>query len=324
MSNSFIYLFGAGASCQFLPLAKEFSDRLKDFVKKIDQIGTKNLYGEPVNDIKDSVFGEYREKFREDVIWLSENASRHATVDTFAKKLYFLEDKESLKRLKATLSSYLVIEQALYPVDKRYDSFFASILQKDVAGKVKLPPNIKILTWNYDTQIEKAFFGFCNNENNLFNEITKNKKIFPINGQCGKNPSDHYGNGFRAVWKNDVDFAWIEGIKLHHECLSDEHSSPVYINFAWKVSDLSDNVLEFGNDVREMIIIGYSFPYFNREVDINIFSYLQNLETIYLQFPDGEHKAIRERLLNIINLSKLSRKFVDISGTDLFYLPNGL
>lgn len=76
------------------------------------------------------------------------------------------------------------------------------------------------------------------------------------------------------------------------------------------------------NDVQEVVVIGYSFPYFNREIDDLIFnqSYPRR---IYLQYPDGEHSAIEERLRRLVPKKTLPDiEIVHKKGIDLFFIPD--
>jgi len=103
--------------------------------------------------------------------WLLGEARFHETIDTLAKYYYLTGNAESLIRLKKALITYFVLQQlcvlqtnplhnAPSPIekllDRRYDSFIATIATRDRSG-FKLPGNIKILTWNYDLQLELAF-----------------------------------------------------------------------------------------------------------------------------------------------------------------------
>jgi len=94
---------------------------------------------------------------------VKQSAENHASIDTFAKKLYIKNEQHNLLRLKATLSCYFLILQGLNNVDQRYDTFFASITNKDENENVILPDNIKIISWNYDIQFEKAFNIYLDN-----------------------------------------------------------------------------------------------------------------------------------------------------------------
>lgn len=184
MDSSILYILGAGASCgvngNILPLSNNFSIRLSDFHDFLKDYAASAAIedGKTIDGI-----GEFLEQLK----WLSTESSNHASVDTLAKKLFFKNDVDSLKRLKAVLTSYFLIVQAINSVDMRYDSFLATVLTLDSAKKVRLPPNLKILTWNYDTQLEKSLYQFCDDTDHVEEEITKNKSIVRINGHCGTN-----------------------------------------------------------------------------------------------------------------------------------------
>ncbi len=320
MSVSCLYFIGAGASCEVLPLAKDFSSRLVGFAADLYSAGPKSFYDDPQDNTGDTIWDEYKAQFLENVRWLADETSHHASVDTFAKKLYFRNNLSELKRLKATLSAYLVAEQARNYIDKRYDSFLASVLSLGSDRKVRLPDSLRILTWNYDTQLEKAFYGFCEDKDQVLREITFNDKIYRVNGYCGTNPPGHIGEAFRTVWSKDSEAVWKSAIQLHREYLADPHSTKADIRFAWEspTQTILKNTLRLGA-VSVAVIIGYSFPYFNREIDRLIFSGLNKLETIYLQFPAGVHEAIEERLRTVL---QTDAKIGKVVGTDLFYLPD--
>jgi hypothetical protein len=171
------YLLGAGASCNALPLVNDFKDRLKSFYNKrlwealqsqfaIERTNGHELF--PYN-------GQYGKDFMESISWLSNIAEKHASIDTYAKKLFIKNDNNALKdlhKLKSTLSCYLLLEQSLEMTDKRYDNFFASILTNDISGIPKLHNDVNIITWNYDTQLEKSYEGFCTIPETVFEKFT--------------------------------------------------------------------------------------------------------------------------------------------------------
>ena len=86
----------------------------------------------------------------EDIKWLFDLSNDHASVDTAAKKLFIKGDYKNLLRLKVALSIFLIVEQILKSPDKRYDSFFSSILGD---SKSDFPKNIRVVSWNYDLQL---------------------------------------------------------------------------------------------------------------------------------------------------------------------------
>ena len=194
MDKVFLYLLGAGASSQTLPLASEFANRLASFASDLKFAGPKEYLRAGASD--DPVWGKNRGNLFNAIDWLASESSHHFSVDTFAKKLFFRGDIQNLKKLKAALSAYLVIEQSRHHVDQRYDAFLASILDFDSNRRVRLPEHLRILTWNYDTQLEKAFYGFCEDYDMVIEGVTFNKRIYRINGCCGTHPPGHIGDPF--------------------------------------------------------------------------------------------------------------------------------
>lgn len=157
-------------------MVKDFGDRFKRFADELRAFnpGPKMLREAPY------VWGTDRELLSRAVRWLAEEVSRHASVDTFAKKLFLRGDADNLRKLKAVLSTYLAIEQARNNVDKRYDSFLASVLKLGSDKNVLLPEHLRILTWNYDTQFEKAFCGFCRDEDLVRKGSILSQSLFTI------------------------------------------------------------------------------------------------------------------------------------------------
>lgn len=314
MSSVFLYLLGAGASCQTLPLASNFAERLRLFAVDLEKAGPIDWHGHPVWKNRTTLF--------EAINWLARESSRHFSVDTFAKKLFFLGDKENLKKLKATLSAFLVIEQSWQPVDQRYDAFLASVMGLDENTGIYLPEHLIIYTWNYDTQLEKAFYGFCEDDDKVFDNIINNKRIYKINGFCGTYPPSTIGDPFHAAIHPNDEPAWEEGINLYNECMADPSSPDPEIKFAWEDSTnarLKSMGLSQLSEVSEMVVIGYSFPYFNREIDRLIFKQFDHLNRIYLQYPKDVHASIKTRIKSFFHRDI---EIVDIEKTDMFHIPD--
>lgn len=318
MYKVFLYLLGAGASSQVLPMASTFAERLTTFANDLKKAGPQKPRAANANPI----WGDDRDILFDAVKWLASESSHHFSVDTFAKKLFFRGDIQNLKKLKAVLSAYLVIEQSRNHVDQRYDAFLASILKFDSSGCLSLPEHLRILTWNYDTQLEKAFYGFCDDHNKVINDIAFNKNIYRINGRCGTHPPGHIGDSFRAILNSTNKPAWEAGINLYKGYMAETSSPAPEINFAWedptlnKLNNVGVNLL---SEITDLIVIGYSFPYFNREIDDIIFKQFNNLSRVYLQFPDGVHASIEERIKKLF-LEEVS--IIPVNGTDLFFIPN--
>jgi hypothetical protein len=200
-----------------------------------------------------------------------------------------------LRKLKATLSAYLIAEQAQSNVDLRYDSFLASVLEFDDNMSIRLPQKLRILTWNYDTQLEKAFYGFCGDQDKVEQKITNNWQIRRINGCCGREFPGNTDKSFHSVWDTTPDAGWKAAINLYKEYMGKPIGLPgPDICFAWENSKTSPSYMEA---VSVLVVIGYSFPYFNRKADDLIFKQLgNNLRRVYLQCPEDDHASVIERL----------------------------
>lgn len=325
MNKPLLYFLGAGASVQALPLASHLASRLSEFASEMEHIKPQCTLIVPD---KATLWGSSRQRLCDALRWLSEEASRHASVDTFAKKLFFKHDRTNLKKLKAALSAYLVIEQSLKPVDKRYDSFLATILELDNQQHACLPPDLRIISWNYDTQLEKAFYGFCEDKRRVIESITFNEKIFRVNGYCGTSQPGHVGQSFETVWNSTSDIIWEAGLTLYDECMLDTSSPEPDIRFAWEESTqnrLGNSRLNL-SEVTAVIIIGYSFPYFNREIDSVLFAHLSNskVSRMYLQYPKGVHSSVERRLRSLLLREDIEIVHIPSSDTEEFYIPDEL
>jgi hypothetical protein len=322
MNNIFLYLLGAGASCQVLPLASTFSTRLATFCGELRRAGPKDSNNIPNASPNDPSWGKNRDNLLDAISWLAEESSHHFSVDTFAKKLFIRGDLQKLKKLKAVLSAYLVIEQSRHHVDQRYDAFLASILDFDNSF-ISLPGRLRILTWNYDTQLEKAFYGFCEDKSMTTDRVTFNKSIYRINGYCGTDTSGYVSEAFSATLNTRITPAWEAGIKLYNEYIAKSSTPEPKIDFAWE--DLTHTKLkkvgsELLSDITSIVVIGYSFPYFNREIDNHILEQCSNVSRIYLQCPEGTHASIEERINK--NLLPHDIEIIRVTNTDLFFIPD--
>ena len=325
MNKSLLYFFGAGASAQALPLGSGLAARIAQFTIELEHVHPQDASSDPE---KAKLWGGSRQKLCEALRWLAEEASRHASVDTFAKKLFFRHDRVNLKKLKSALSAFLVIEQSQKPLDKRYDSFLATILEFNSQYQACFPPDLRIITWNYDTQLEKAFYGFCEDKNHVIDSVTFNERIYRVNGYCGTSQPGHVGQPFQAVLNSTSDTIWEAGITLYEECMHDPSSPEPDIRFAWEEptqNRLANSRLNLSK-VSAVVIIGYSFPYFNREIDHVLFARLSDSEIrrIYLQYPVGVHSSVETRLRSLLLRKDIEVVHIPSSDIDPFYIPDEL
>ena len=313
MQETILYLLGAGASCNALPLVKTFNAKLAEFADKVERY-VLNKESHPV-----------RQDFVNDIRWLAREVSHHASVDTFAKKLFFLGDNKNLKRLKAILSTFLAVEQALNHVDLRYDSFLASVLDFDHWNNLSFPDNLRMVTWNYDSQLEKALYGFCEKDKLVTDYLSFNpNRFYRMNGCCGTpSPGSVLPIWFRSYEPDDLT-PLLQGLSLYKAYMAESNWPD--ISFAWERSERLGTELkmrEFEN-VTTLIVIGYSFPYFNRKADQLLFKQIGNLQRVYLQCGDEDYSSVQAQLKKLIAPAIADGGVERIPYLDRFYIPDEL
>ncbi|ULC59598.1 hypothetical protein MBM09_01155 [Flaviramulus sp. BrNp1-15] len=353
MAKNITYLLGAGASYNALPIVKDIPNALNDFSEEFNPSILNNSHPNSSIIYKDNIINnylsqheelknnsEYILKFHNDIVWLKKESEKHTSIDTFAKKLHLKEDYENLKRLKIILSCFFLYLQTK-KFDNRYDSFFASILD----NLSELPGNLKILSWNYDSQLEIAFNRFSNstieNTRKVLNVFSKGQKtnlnpakpnefcVFKVNGTTNAT------NNKNEIYDILLDFDSKE-LSLAEDLLelySTKANYKLYnpnMSFAW---ENFNQELQFYSNLREsiektdiLIVIGYSLPFFNRKIDRFILDSMDNLKKIYVQDPkyaEGIIEKIKELIpshnIKFQNRDKI--EFKPLSFTDQFFIP---
>lgn len=328
------YLLGAGASKEALPLAKDLADGLLQFSEKILRPAVRRTHGKPrlplPRDYELAPKGPYAKELVQSFEWLGTEAKRHASVDTYAKKLFIRDDadaKESLHRLKVTLSSYLLLEQSLNPTDKRYDSFLASILSPGSDGRPQWPEGVNVITWNYDTQLEKSYKEFCRDANFVYEGITNSKNITRLNGACGVPDRIE----MRDLCHSEFDKSFFEKVwNLFDAQMKRSQPYLPSISFAWEKTDFEEAIIRSVRGTTTLIVIGYSFQYFNRDVDefllLNMVG-LGGLEKIFIQVAESEQSSVQERFLTLFENEDVKKEIkgkITPVSTGPFYIPDNM
>ena len=73
-------------------------------------------------------------------------------------------------------------------------------------------------------------------------------------------------------------------------------------------------------DTRELVVVGYSFPYVNNEMDTFILQNMSKLEKVVVQ--DLNFEDVKERIEGIIEPTKRNVKIVPKNSLQQFYIPN--
>lgn len=333
------YLLGAGASKEALPIVRELPGHLSKFYDEMKQDKFRLSENSQFTKLKlNKSKGQIQREFYESIIWLIKEVEHHSSVDTFAKKLYTNRDHVSLLRLKAVLSFYFIYSQIKVPTDKRYDHFIASIVDTEKAI-YNLPPSVKVLTWNYDFQFEKAYlefmnknslkeaysylnlcpseFGFMNTDKFSLLKLNGTTGFFSMNNSQYSNPIDNLN------CLPDLDL--IEKLVEFYAAIinySNAYRSMLY--FAWENDPVSNTTLNKAisqiEDTTVLVIIGYSFPPFNRLIDKKIIGSLSKLKKIYFQYPDNDIKSMIEHYkITGFNHDKVS--IIPYSNVSQFFIP---
>lgn len=320
------YLFGAGASAETLPVVKDFNQKFGNFAS-----------GFNLNVLEAS------QSLRNDFIKFANQLTFYKSIDTYARVLFLTGEYDELRRLKFFLSLYFHIEQQNNGVDKRYDLFFGSILGGN-SGSPKLPKNVKILTWNYDSQLELSATKFFKSKDTL--EVRGHLPLYPkLNGQSHP-PSFYDGflihkiNGSADLLmtvddkiqpglsvtkqtsnsKFQVDQQLLEYLKVY-----EGQGKRTYLTYAWE-SELAldfyrNEALESIQTTDILVVVGYSFPTFNRAVDKQILKVMStSLSKIYIQAPSPNDKSILTRVRALMP-DDMNVEIQSITEVDEFFLP---
>jgi len=334
------YLIGAGASAGCIPIVNNMEAAIELLLKDIQQLTAKH---------HNTIHGDNRMKFVAQADYckgvltkLQLVCKEYFSIDTYAKKLY-LTDKIQFEVLKKELCFYFTLMQIVRPRDKRYDNFFASVINE--LGK--LPPRIKIISWNYDYQLELSHTQFTEEKKlNLsrqmlnmvspanyqdFSNMLNQFSVIKLNGSA----SFRNGNSTRYLCENLSARVEENLVQLYAEfdnLMNGPESIETDLKFAWESKEFKSMVQVYGKELRKvqtLVVIGYSFPYFNRTIDMALFSEMKNLKKIYIQdlapdkiqeimveFVDGKIGSINE--IEYIGKTNLAQfvfpKEMDITG----------
>ncbi len=335
-----IYYLGAGASYgkrnnageieEGLPIVSEIPSRIekfRDFISNAiipsELVSFHELFQTSPNDVENA-----KQFMLYDINNLINGIKDHATIDTFARKLFLTSNIQSFNKLKNVLCAFFVWEQLEHLPDKRYDTFLANILE---ARSLELPSEISIISWNYDSQIEMAYSAYRKNaglpifEKNVqgsWPSLPNNGRIFKVNGSA-----TFVNNSIISSIKEDLNGSpAIQLIILYSYSQSDMHSLgyqfKTHLSFAWENSFNQDRMNNYisatTEDTEQVVVIGYSFPFFNREIDRQIFNGMTNLKKVYIQ--DINPSAVEQSVQAVLPAGN-NIKVIPISSCTQFYLP---
>lgn len=378
MSARITYFLGAGASYHSIPTVKDLPVRMKLFFEMLKLNMTDE---EKSNSDISTKINEYDGLLRD--------IERYGTPDTLARNFFLTSKtpgiSKELCRLKCLLSCYIIFEQLekpdvtadqiievlkridnlkeviseneriktaeslLNPLDRRYTSFFATILDK-TGTELKLPSNVNLISWNYDGQVERGYQDFnpglsiCGVQDalNVTPQIKKSQtvssdpvierfSVIKLNGTGAFSTKDSLNSCFDLYHDKLSESNWQDFQKL---MFAQREESPNRFSFAWERTESKSPIFVKPEDDKTslntardkakkimsssdiVVVIGYSFPDFNRSIDKQIFSGFNG--TLYLQDPEADKIAQKIRGVN----QKIKKEQIElITEPSNFFIP---
>lgn len=313
------YLLGAGASANALPLIKGSIDnnvaalpqQLLSFVNDQTTALTQTNKGWGKNNI-------------ETLLSIANKCIEFGTPDLYAKYLLEIGDEINYKYLKHLLSIFFKYKQEK---ENRFDLRALTFLTT-IASNQKIPENIKIISWNYDSQIEiaarkmkpinsqgysmiKGFTCWPNSRDGF--DTGENPFLLHLNGIAGVNYSER---NFYEEFESCFSFADVEkNESLLSFAWEDEENAPKKIFNEQKLKV----ALEMATNTDILVVIGYSFPFFNRKVDQQIFySMHTTLKKIYFQDPFNNGEQLKSQF----NLGpQANASIIHIKSVENYHIP---
>lgn len=322
MASNVTYLFGAGASANQIPVV---SATWEEMNKLLETMRAEDLMG----------CGAYR-----DLQWFY-GMQEEGSPDSIAKRLYDDSKEEEYQRAKQAVSFFYMWYSLSKPVDPRFEGFIRDVVAQEGG---QLPSNVQILTWNYDLSWERAARG---DQNLHLDSILFQCDIFspsdflidPINGPRNKCPifklnGDVWYRNAAASEKSVKSLAlpkkW-ESLEDHckvYEELVKDPGIQVGIYYAWDERQFTDQVqyaIERSELTDILVVIGYSFPPENAQVDKKIVDGMANLKKVVIVDVQEKQNKVRDALnALIINDLSTSVKYEFAESTERFWtLPSG-
>ncbi len=315
---STLYLFGAGASANSVPLVKNFTDSIKlprEFTPEADEFEASFL-----NEVKAQLVN-----FR--------------SIDTLARK-YKIANKETeyirLKRLidhVITFYSVVGFDNRKNEVSKEY-RYLALMTDLLFNLENEFSDEHLFLSWNYDSVLELNFSELLSlEETKMLNSIYKK-----INGSTNffKFLNEENGSVMSIENMTKLNYSTPKEIRdLMFQYSKYLEKSDSLLSFSWdrhqSVNELlGEAFLKKLRNVKNLVVIGYSFPYYNRHIDRQILQELRVLYegTITVQdiYPKSAAQRLSELLAEVAAVrfetpTEIFQSITQYDTTDSFYVP---
>lgn len=339
------YYLGAGASYNSLPIWEKQGASMTEVSNHIFSILRSDNLKE---DSKTAILFENKTltEFAEQLSEFGRLAVEYGSIDIYARRLHLLGDNKQLSDLKYCISVYFDLWEKFFykgqkidvnsfyqKVDKRYYSLLSILLDKNGRAP-KLNNAVSIISWNYDLQVEMAYASFLPDKYNSLETINTGLKF--KDDIYSNNPLDIiHLNGYRGEFKSGdktypiVEDKYSDTIENYLYGLLENASqfrasdNPNYnecIKYAWESNSKS---IEQAKKVMEetdiLIIIGYSFPSFNRHVDSELINSFQQNSYYKIVYQDPN---ISEDIVDSIFKNPKDVELKTEIDTRQFYIPH--
>ena len=329
------YFLGAGASYNALPIWENQAISMMDVAREVlIQIeSSKRSYNKPGNNPRFDFLYSFFKKLH----FFGMRAQDFGSIDIYAKKLFLNKDYRDLNELKSCVSVYFDLwESGLLncnnlegnkysKIDKRYLSLLSVLLNSSEQG-ILFNNKISFISWNYDLQVESAFESFLNNKKSSITDLVTTlnndrNTIIHLNGYRGV-LSDN-GKNYDTVNKDSytsLDQYLDKLFKRKEQLVNQVDSFIGNIKYGWEMD--STKKAEAKKVMRQtdiLVIIGYSFPAFNRQIDQELISEFEknsNYKKVIYQDP----KANEDLVKNIFHPS--TEVHLEKINKTQFYIPH--
>jgi hypothetical protein len=332
------YLFGAGASANALPVQNKLQDAVVEMSRLIKDVEIRQNWDyndlPPKRNIKKELVIE--------LDWLAEQIKSNGTPDVLAENLTRQRKIKDLRRLKIIYSTFLVLLQCSKVTEQRYIRFLNRIMDMKTN---QIKPNVRILSWNYDFQLERGFSDYSHSslwqlqlnygfyQPNFYGSTENSRaSIFNLNGTASfynselNEHTNKYDFDFHSTLLTESSFdaaLRIFGIIRHIDTNYNPH-----LSFSWENNAVINNAIEKVKDTNILIVVGYSFPDENREVDSRIITSMKNLTEFHVQDPEAHNLCykLKEHFMesNTGYFPAWDRKIIERNDARAFHIPNDL
>lgn len=306
-----VYLLGAGASCHCVPTIQNFTNQLQQDFNLDGGLGT-----------------VLQVNFIEEFNRFYPALTKHRSLDTFARLLFLQGKTSEYQSFKSFLDGYISARSLFYD-DLRYNAFLADLGVKP-KDQIEFSSKISLFTWNYDFLPEKELL-FANdnpNWNAVFERVTH------FNGVAsGLHCIGEKGIGLLKELKAGYNerFQKLDSYTLLvKKVIKDVKEGSSLIRFAWENSDeelekIRSKLTQKIRDATNIVIVGYTFPFYNRLIDETLLHEIGEKNKIVLQDKDLNSAEALISQLELLNehrgLKDIKKRLKPYENANSFYVP---